>query len=378
MKLFLVELKKVLLSLPFIIFVVVLLGFHFTQYGQEVEKLVPPEQGLDEYGFKQEEIPAIIIPAAIDMLVREFEQNSYVAYPFGFYKEVHLNDNDKKEMQQIIDSLDTDMNYEAFVKKMEQADQLIGGKSSYAVDALVRNFGFVEMTYEEALEEYNLVKNEDRFSNAYARYFADYTGLILMIVPIFMAVAISLKDQTARVADLIFSRAISSTKLMMTRFFALVLAIFTPVLVLAAIETYRLTTIYPNEPLNHLAFFSYSVGWLLPTVLFVVALGLFLTEWTGTILAVFIQIVLFFLSASVGLHQMMGGYKGWMLSIRHNTIGNTQVFLDNINTLLINRLVFTAVAAILLGLTIVVYEKKRKGMRTSYEWLKQCIQNRKD
>lgn len=376
MKLFLVELKKVLFSLPFVIFLIVLVGFHVTQYGQEVEKIEPPTPGLEEYGFKQEEVPGIIIPTAIEQLKREFEQNSYVAYPFSFYKEVHLNDTDKKEMQQILQSLRTEMNYEAFVKAMKKADELIGGKSSYATDALIKNFGNVEKTYEDVVAEYNLIKVEDNFSSAYARYFADYTGLMLLILPIFIAVAISIKDQTSQTAELIYSRSISSVKIIGTRFLALVCAVFIPVLLLATFETYRLTTILSNEQLNHFAFFTYSFGWLLPTVLFVVALGLLITEWSGTILAVAVQMFLFFLSISIGLQELMGGYKGWMISIRHNTIGNTAVFLENMNILLINRLVYTALAILLLGLTMVVYEKKRKGMRTGYECLKQFIQNR--
>lgn len=377
MRLFLAECKKVVFSLAFVVFITILLAFHFTQYGQEVDKVVPPKPNEESYGFVAKKVPEVIVPAATDYLQREFDQNTYIAYPFSFYKEVHLTDEQQQKMRQLMHKLQSGMDYEAFEVVMQKVDALIGGKSSYTENALVQNFGLIDKTYEDALAEYELIKTEDRFTNAYARYFADYTGIILLILPIFIVVAFSLKDQIAGATGLFYSREISTTKLVMTRYVAVVTTVFIPVLLLALFETYRVIKMYPGEALDYDAFIVHAFMWLLPTILVVVALGYLLTEWSGTIVAILVQFALFFISMSIGMQHMFGGYKGWMISLRHNVIGNTQVYMDNVQTLLMNRLCYMVLAFAFIAVTIWVYEQKRKGMRTAYEWFKHILHTRR-
>lgn len=377
MRLFLAECKKVICSLPFVIFIVILLAFHFTQYGQEVAKVEPPKEGEESYGFTAKKVPEVIIPMALESLQREFEQNTYIAYPFSFYKEVHLTDEQQEKMKNFMGKVHVNMDYGAFEMLMEQADALIGGKSSYAKNALVENFGLVDKTYEDVLAEYELIKQEDQFTNAYARYFADYTGIILLILPIFMIVALSLKDQLAGATDLIYSRNISSRRLVITRYLAVVIMVFLPVLLLAVYETYRVVAMYPGEILDYFAFVKHAFLWLLPTILVVVAFGYFVTEWSGTILAIVLQFALFFMSMSIGMQQMDGGYSLGLIALRHNIIGNTQVYMDHLQALWVNRLSYSMVAIVLLGITIWIYEQKRKGMRTAYEWIKHVLHARR-
>lgn len=375
MRLFVSESKKVIFSIPYIIFVIALFFFNYTQYQQDFEVISKPQPGLDDYGYTQKEIPEVIMPAAIENLQAEYVNNTYVAYPFGFYKQVHLNEEEQQDMRTILETLSLKNSYKAFLKKMKKVDQVIGGGSSYNEKYLVSTFGTVPKTYEDTLQEYNVIKTKDQFSGAYARLFVDYLGIILALIPVFIAVTVSLKDQMNGAEDLIYSRAISSVHLIGTRYIAMITAMFAPVLVLALYETYRVYELYPNENLNPFAFLTYSVGWLLPTILFVTALGFALTEWTGTPIAIAIQFVLFFISLYVGLMQMGGGYGNFMLAVRHNELGNTQAFLDNVDTLLVNRLTYVVLAISLVLLTVWIYEKKRKGMRTGYAWLKQLFQN---
>lgn len=377
MRLFLAESKKVLLSLPFIIYVVILLAFHFTQYGDGLEKVLPPVEGEESYGVIVKEIPEVIIPTAIEHLQREYEQNTYITYPFSFYKEVHLTEEKQLQINSLMGKLHEGMEYQQFEQMMAKVDALIGGKSSYSKQALVENFGRVDKTYKEALAEYTLIKEKDHFTNAYARYFADYTGIILLILPIFMITALSLKDQRAGVTSVLYSRSISSLQSVSTRFLAVVCATFLPVLLIAFYETYRVVSFYPNEVLDHFAFVEHAFTWLLPTILVVVAFGFLVTEWSGTILAIVLQLVLFFLTMSVGLHQMDGGYSLGLIALRHNIIGNTQEYLECLQALWMNRASYTALAFVLLGLTVVLYERKRKGMRTAYEWIQHILHARR-
>lgn len=82
--LFLKELKKVVISITFIVFVVAAIAFLASQDVMNFSdmKLTPPQQGMD-YGMQSKEVPELIMPAAFESLYNEFMENNYVAYPIG-------------------------------------------------------------------------------------------------------------------------------------------------------------------------------------------------------------------------------------------------------------------------------------------------------
>ena len=94
--LFFKECKKVIFSLSFVIYCIVVLAFYFSQFQSDsrtpLEKPVP---GRDNYGMIEKEIPEILMPAAIDSLVGEYLSDSFTAYPYGFYKSVRLKERNK-------------------------------------------------------------------------------------------------------------------------------------------------------------------------------------------------------------------------------------------------------------------------------------------
>ena len=65
--------------------------------------------------------------------------------------------------------------------------------------------------------------------------FCDYIGIILSILPVFIAVAVCLKDRRAKMNDLIYARKISSFKLILSRYFAIIIAVMLPTVILAYI-----------------------------------------------------------------------------------------------------------------------------------------------
>lgn len=376
MNLFWIEFKKVILSIPFVIFLVAVVLFNFTQYHQDIEKIEPPEPNLEQYGYMQKDDPSIIMPRAMERLAMEIAANTFVAYPLSFYKEVTLSKEKLKRVNELAQSLKSDMVYQDFKEIMQQINVEIGGGSSYGDQALVREFGYVEMTYEDAVEEYERVVKNDQYTAAYARYFADYLGILLAILPAFIAVAISLKDNAAQMTSLIYSRSISSTRLIITRITAIVTALFLPILLLSVYETTVIYSMYPGEVLKPFAFISYSVGWLLPTILFVVALALCITEWTGSLIAIAVQLVMFFVSLQMGMTQLQGGYGQGMMNVRHNIIGATETFMQYKEALFLNRLGYVTASFVFIILTVWGYEHKRKGMPTRYERLQQFWKNR--
>lgn len=334
--LFFEECKQIARSIPFLVYVVVMLLFFIAQYESDFVIIEKPQPNKSSYGTKISDEPKIIEPAAVKSLYSEFVRNSYTAYPIGFYKNVKLNAGQQREMAEILSELtgnpagqflnatkdissgltvnggdmtkNRDGNYsiggsqtekadnstdssistvssnltvERFYTMMHQADKLIGGGSLYGGTYLSR-FGEVPKTYEDALKDYDDIVKKDGVTGAYARYFCDYLGIVLALFPVFLAVACGMKDRRTGMRDLIYSRRISSARIVLTRYIAQITAQFLPILLLAVYATIQIATEYPGFRLHLLAFIGYSFGWLLPTLMVSASVGMIFTELTDT------------------------------------------------------------------------------------------------
>ncbi len=431
--LFYKELKKTVLSISFAILLVVLIALPVSQdimnFSSDI--INEPQQGED-YGIHQKEIPEIIMPSAFESLLSEFSANEYVAYPIGFYKTVKLNDTDREKMAEIIASisnaseedllgyepttknedrleitlddtqnystqddgsiiiskddevdssakgeisevlLNTDISYEQFCEYMRQADELIGGGSRYSKSNLL-NFCYVAITYEEAKADYTLIKDYDKFTGAYARYFCDYMGIVLSLLPVFIGAALCLKDSRAKMNALIYARKTSSFKLIMTRYLAILTSIMLPTLILVYISNMTAWSNFSGFTLDYLAPLKYACGWLLPSVMISASVGMFFTELTGTPIAIAIQGIWWFIDINIGARNLSGGFNLWQLTPRHNTLGKAQVFIDGLGDLIANRLIFAGIALCLVLATAFVYEQKRRGKLDGYEKIKRLF-----
>lgn len=416
--LFFKECGKVVKSIPFLVYLAVLLLFFLAQYEPDAVKIEKPRPGEESYGTKLSDDPEVIMPTAADSLYVEFLMNSYGAYPVGFYKKIRLDDAGRREMAGILSELTgtpadrfltaaesfesvssrpaagggsmtenadgsftvggtedgsgaenpktlsvpvrRDLTEEQFHALMHRADRLIGGGSYYG-DAYLPRFGKVPKTYGDALKEYGDLVEKDGVTGAYARYFCDYLGVVLALFPVFPAVAAGLRDRRAGARELVYSRKISSAKLVLTRWAALSAVMFPPVLLLAACATAQIAGEYPGFSPDPWAFFRYSFGWLLPSLMVSSAVGTVLTELTDTPIAVAVQGLWWFFGLNAGSVQIDGGGYGWNLVPRHNTIGNTQAYLDNFAALLWNRVGYSVFALLLVGIAVWVFECKRRG-----------------
>lgn len=394
------EIKKTAISITFFVFIIALLAMPFSQdvlNFSNHDVITAPKQGED-YGIQQKEVPELIMPAAFNSLYNEFTANEYIAYPIGFYKNVKLNEIDKEKMAEIISTLSgvpvndlltsanyievtlsDDISYEEFKECMKQADDLIGGGSNYSENNLL-NYSYVAITYEEAVTNYNLIVNEDKLTGAYARLFCDYVGIILSILPVFIAVAICLKDKRAKMNDLIYVRKTSSFKLILSRYFAVVISVMLPTVILAYISNSTVWGQYSGMALDYLAPLKYALGWLMPSVMIATAIGMFFTELTGTPIAIAIQELWWFIDLNVGVGRLRGVHTLFELSPRHNSLGNTQIFLDEFHTLVANRLMIAGTALLLVAVTVIIYEQKRRGKFSGYREIKRqgtSLANRK-
>ena len=371
------EIKKTVLSITFAVFIIFLLAFAISQevlnFSNEI--ITVPQQGED-YGTQQKEEPELIMPAAFSSLYKEFTANEYIAYPIGFYKNVKLNDTDQEKMAEIISTLSgvpvddllnksnikvnlsADISYKKFKECMKQADNLIGGGSNYSENSLL-NFSCV-----------NLIASTDKFTGAYARLFCDYIGIILSILPVFIAVAVCLKDRRAKMNDLIYARKISSFKLILSRYFAIIIAVMLPTVILAYISNSTIWGQYSGMNLDYFAPLKYAIGWLMPSAMIAVAIGIFFTELTETPIAIAIQGLWWFIDLNAGVSRMGGVHTLFELTPRHNVLGNTQIFLDEFNTLVANRLVMSGAALLFVIATVIIYEQKRRGRFSGYGKIK--------
>ena len=96
--------------------------------------------------------------------------------------------------------------------------------------------------------------------------------------------------------------------------------------------------------------------WLLPEVMVVLALAFLITEFTDTILSVFVQVA-WGIGSLFGASVLVGDF-GLRLVARWN-ISQEQEFLRN-------RGYYFLLAIVCLILTVVVYERKRRKWETFY------------
>lgn len=404
MNLFIKECKNILKSTVYYVFIVVLVVFYISQLGssvsEDVSKNIPNEgnplvapqrvENIDEYYLKHNQYPYgqkeslksdKVIPSATISLIREYQENLYTTYPMGIVKSIKLNESKTKTIEKYIEeitgnSIDkvnsiwksgenievnvSKLSFERFEEIMQSVDEILGGGSAYSIDKLQR-FGTIPVTYEEAMQDYNYTIQKDKVTNGYARIFCDYIGIILSIFPVFVAVFMSMKDRRSRMSEIVYSRQASTSKIILSRYFALVFMMMLPVLILSIKELLPLISFAKDEGISvdNLAFVKYTLWWLLPTLMIVTAVGVSLTVLTDTPVAIIFQLVWWFYSInSIGLE---GDYPSVGLMIRHNNVLNGTIIVENFNSIMSNRILMGLGALIIVLITTFLYEQKRRG-----------------
>ena len=389
MMLFIKELKKVVCSLPYILLIAALAIGLSSQgvFRFKNDKIEEPQPG-GSYGTKSAEVPELIMPGALHDLWYDFSANEYITYPIGFIKSVRLNEDEQALIAEILSEITdidaqtllsnreqdgfgqslavcSDITYDRFKELMQQTDHLLGGGSQYAPDSLI-HYASIPLSYEEAKAQYDLFVSHDQITGGYARLFSDYAGVMLLsILPVFLAVILCTKDRRSKMQDLIYTKRVPGAKLLLSRYIALIIAILLPVIFLAYLSNMPLWAHYSTLSLDYLAPLKYVIGWLLPSIMMAASVGFFFTELTGTPLAIAVQGFWWLLDLNMGFKTVQSGYALLRLSPRHNAGPNTwfrtQDYLDHFQDLLQNRLLFTGISILLLCLTILLYEAKRKG-----------------
>lgn len=383
-------------SLIYWIYVVCVLLFFFTQMGSpefDAKKPVKTEDGV--YGTTISKDEKDIQEVLLGELAQDYYNESWTTYPAGFIKYVKIDEQETQQIDRIlkemtgltekqrsmaIESFYKDMNpetsgysifrlpvkdgisYDTFKENMKKVSSILGAGSSYEESKFSQGVE-VAADYEDAMEQYQNLIEKDKFTRGYARLFSDYMGIVLGVMPVFVAVTRCMRDRRAKMQELIYVRRVSSATVVLSRYLSMIVTMLLPV-IFAAVYTLTQCIGYTkgmNISIDYLAFVPAVFGWLLPEILVVSALGMFLTELTDTAIAVFVQAAWWFTSVFMQGDNLTSGDFGFHLIVRHNSALDYQVFANHYQDFVLNRVFYTVLALIFLVLSVWVYSMKRKG-----------------
>ena len=203
--------------------------------------------------------------------------------------------------------------------------------------------------------EYALARDVDRFSGAHARLFASRVGTALAVLCPFPAAALFWHDRHVCCAVL-YARGVSSAKLVFCRAAALTAAMFLPVAVMALTLTSVAATDYGLANIDVLAYGKYALLWLLPTILLCTAIGALPTVLSGLPLGAPAML----LWGWAARNAPAFGYAS-LFAPRHEVLGGTARFLENLGALAQGRIAATLLGLALFALTALAVEGKRRG-----------------
>lgn len=403
-----------------------------TTIGFDRPLLLEPFENDDFFGNKvSEDDPIAIMTGVTRLLLLEYKKNSYATYPFGYYKAITLNDNEQNRVLQILceitgltekqlkdlpdnyftsrtgtifsfDAMGTDKNgnrntvmenatdieyeeninkrfvsqvtYEYFKELMQEIEVIIGEKGSqYSPEMMITYFGISEMTYREAYEEYNQTIHQDKVTNGFARLFCDYMGLELGLYPIFLVVFLWMKDHISNATELIYSRKISSAKLVISRYLASISMVLLPVLLLSFESLVPLVSfgVENGISVDYFAYIKYIVWWLLPEVMVVCAVGMFFTLFTDSPIAIIFQFLWWMVEK--GVTGLSGDTELTTLMIRHNTLRGYKIIQEEFQKICVNRLLMAEMGILFVVLSIWVLIYKRKGKTNAANIYHRCL-----
>lgn len=399
-QLFVKECRQTARSLIYWLIVLVMIFNFATQLGS-MDILKEPQKGQEDYGNKRSDDKNVIMGATLGLLVEEYVRANYATYPIGFYKSVTLNEKEDKRIGEIVEETTglsgkaaakkkveewysafqdgvqgggpimaqnlvveaaEGLTYDKFENLMGEVDDILGGGSNYDRSQL-KNNAVVPKTYEDAVKEYQELLEQDHLTGGYARLFSDYMVIFLGILPVFLSVTRGLRDKRAGMRDLIYTRKSSSVIIIMSRYMAMLVMLVLPVIILSAVPLSKCLAYASSVGVtaDMFAFVKYIFGWLLPTIMTAAAVGMFLTELTDTALAVLVQGAWWFVTVFQGTNTLKGGMYGWSLIPRHNTELNYAGYRDGFTQLVCNRVLYAAIAVLLVVFTVFIYSQKRKG-----------------
>lgn len=274
------------------------------------------------------------------------------------------NEPDREAFENTENEFEVQVTFERFREIMNSVNALIGRNSYFSQTMLnmyycendMQDTPITELQHKEFYEK-------DHVTGAFARYFCDSISLVVLCLPAFVIIDLLLKDKRHKMRALIYPKTESSVKIICARFTASVCMIMLPVFILPLKSLITLINYCSSNSIHAdlFAFTAYTFAWIFPTVLLIVAIGLFVTGLTENYSAVLFA-GLIWLLGKPSVDKIAGGNYGLFdLIIRHNTLKGYGRMMENIQTLILNRVLISVAALVLVAFTVMIYDTKRKG-----------------
>jgi len=312
----------------------------------------------------------VIIEAVIESLWSDYSSNSYYITLRNAMKHISLSERKQEqiysvllEMEDFVDSsADSDIDMDDFYRIMRKAGAVIGSNNDYQNPDMYFNrerrwVSFELATYDEALSEYNKFTVQDGVSGGLARLFAKYASIACLLLGAIVSVFYLLKDKKSE--ETLSGKSISSVRLFLTKYMALNVILFLPVLIFSATATIHAGWIAREisaSGFDIFAFFKVSFLWVIPTNIFVIAFAMLITVATDTPVAVIMFAPVWWtqmiITDSFGLHMTIISFYS---EFSHDLyrIARTEI--------IVNRLSYAGISLVLVCITVLLYHLKRGG-----------------
>ncbi|MFZ5354687.1 MAG: ABC transporter permease [Bacillota bacterium] len=386
------ELKQQLKNISIYLLAAIILLFYFTQFAPpsgdaSLEPVLDPQRQNQYFGSIEitdpvEEMRAIYMHMYMDyltgiilkqgfMLNRDVKLNEKqlqsidstmdAIYPEGisqFSREELLSMSEGKQKPGIdFEGFTPAIGYEEYKELLKKLDKELGGNTYYSeknIDALKRR----PMTYAEAVEEFEKLKEKDKLTGAYGRVFADYMGVVAGFFPIFIAAFLLTRDRRSNMYELIYSRRVSSLSYVFSKYVALLITTLVLFLIPATHATYSFAQVaaVKGYTIDVMAFYKYTIVWILPTLMFTIASGMLSSIVFGNgIVSIVIQFILWVFS----MLPLVGDYGLGKMVIRFNELGLYDSYMKWLPSITVNRIFYMCMSLLLTGAAAWVLSRKR-------------------
>lgn len=293
-------------------------------------------------------------------------EKSFTKYSELLTKKIQLTDNQLLYLKNIYDQMISKDKLEQNVEELygiydnwfNEIDDMLGGNTAFGN----KNRQYVlnlSNSLEEEENNFNSIKNEEKITNAYARYYSDYMVLLAGILPAVFGAFTLIEDRKYKSHELVYAKPMKSYKYVLSKFLAIILLFAIFFYLIAIISTILFYLFSQSYGLNidNLAFFKYTTFWIMPTVLFTTAISMLTSIINNNgIVSIVIQLVIFFMSAQ----PLIGGYKWYRPIIRYNEIGNMDFYRKNFDYIMANRIGISIISIVCVLITIKIYDNIRK------------------
>ena len=173
--------------------------------------------------------------------------------------------------------------FDRFQEIMGEVDAMIGRNSYFSEEMLTLYYCGNDMEKSPVTEQqHREFYKGDHVTGAFARYYCDNISLVILGLPALVVIELMMKDKNRKMQALVYQRTVSGGRLVCTRFAASVCMVMLPVLIfpikplVTLVQFCMETGVQPDV----FVFAKYALLWILPTVLLVMAIGMFLTILT--------------------------------------------------------------------------------------------------